>query len=105
MTVQQHKSSQFVESMLWTPESVKQIGLSLEGSSPEVILRWGFENFGPGIVIGEKLTLGNNLADVAAGIRVTLPQFIAMSQRLLRQRDPGMDAFEPDAKFLDKFIA
>ena len=51
MTVQQHKSSSLVESMLWTPESVKQIGLSLEGSSPEAVLHWGFENFGPGIVM------------------------------------------------------
>src|SRR5512134_1619470 len=35
----------------WTPESAKEIGLKLEGSSPETILRWGFENFAPSIVM------------------------------------------------------
>src|ERR671919_515800 len=41
-----------VETIEWTPDSVKQIGIDLEGSSPETILRWGFENFAPSIVMG-----------------------------------------------------
>ena len=32
-----------VETAQWSAESAKQVGLSLEGSSPETILRWGFE--------------------------------------------------------------
>ena len=40
-----------VETIEWTPESIKQIGAALEGSSPEAILRWGFENFAPSIVL------------------------------------------------------
>src|SRR5574338_1150288 len=40
-----------VETTEWTPESAKQIGLMLEGSSPEMVLRWGFENFGSTIVM------------------------------------------------------
>jgi phosphoadenosine phosphosulfate reductase len=40
-----------VETSEWTPESAKRIGLSLEGSSPETILRWGFEHFAPSIVM------------------------------------------------------
>lgn len=40
-----------VDTIQWTPESVKQVGLELEHSSPETILRWGFDNFGPGIVM------------------------------------------------------
>ncbi len=35
----------------WTPESLKQVSASLEGSSPEAILRWGFEKFAPSIVL------------------------------------------------------
>lgn len=50
-TTLRSKSFQTVESVEWTPESVKQIGRDLEGSSPEMILRWGFENFAPGIVM------------------------------------------------------
>lgn len=51
MTAQQHKPSQTVETIEWTPESVKQAGLTLEGGSPEAILRWGFENFAPSIAL------------------------------------------------------
>src|SRR5690242_7701413 len=51
MDVQQRKLTSSVETVEWTPESAKQIGLELEGSSPETVLRWGFENFGPGIVM------------------------------------------------------
>jgi phosphoadenosine phosphosulfate reductase len=40
-----------VETIEWTPDSLKQIGIKLEGSSPETVLRWGFENFAPGIVM------------------------------------------------------
>lgn len=35
----------------WTPDSVRQIAEALEGSSPETVLRWGFENFAPSIVL------------------------------------------------------
>src|SRR5687768_15870776 len=42
---------------------------------------------------------------MAAVIRVTLPQFIAVSKSLLRQRNPGMDALETNPKASDKFIA
>lgn len=34
----------------WTMKSLKQVSDELEGSCPEVILRWGFENFGPDII-------------------------------------------------------
>lgn len=34
----------------WTVGQIKQTSQELEGSSPQVILRWGFENFGPDIV-------------------------------------------------------
>jgi hypothetical protein len=40
-----------VETSAWTPEAAKEMGLRLEGSSPETILRWGFENFAPSIVM------------------------------------------------------
>src|ERR671925_297753 len=40
-----------VHAVEWTPETAKQIGLKLEGSSPETILRWSFENFAPSIVM------------------------------------------------------
>ena len=51
MSVQQSKLPLSVDTVEWTPESAKQIGLELEGSSPETVLRWGFENFGPTIVM------------------------------------------------------
>src|SRR6476659_2759572 len=51
MAVKQDQLQLSVDTVEWTPESAKQIGLSLEGSSPESVLRWGFENFGPGIVM------------------------------------------------------
>ena len=34
----------------WTPEALKQVSDSLEGHSPEDILRWGIENFTPDLV-------------------------------------------------------
>jgi phosphoadenosine phosphosulfate reductase len=34
----------------WTVGQIKQTSQELEGSSPQVVLRWGFENFGPDIV-------------------------------------------------------
>src|SRR6187431_584326 len=40
-----------VETIEWTPESFKQVSATLEGSSPESVLRWGFENFAPSIVM------------------------------------------------------
>ena len=51
MTAQQQKSPQLVETIEWTPKSLKQVSASLEGSSPETILRWGFDNFAPSIVL------------------------------------------------------
>ena len=51
MNAQQHKPSLSVETIEWTPESLKQASAKLEGSSPEAILRWGFENFAPSIVL------------------------------------------------------
>ncbi len=44
MSRQQNKLSLSVETVEWTPESAKQIGLRLEGSLPQAVLRWGFEN-------------------------------------------------------------
>src|ERR1043165_1211819 len=40
-----------VETATWTPDAARQIGLSLEGSSPEAVLHLGFENFAPSIVM------------------------------------------------------
>jgi phosphoadenosine phosphosulfate reductase len=51
MTAQQHKPPLPVETIDWTPESIKQANATLEGSSPETVLRWGFENFAPSIVL------------------------------------------------------
>jgi phosphoadenosine phosphosulfate reductase len=51
MTPYKSKSFQTVETIEWTPDSAKQAGLDLEGSSPEVVLRWGFEHFAPSIVL------------------------------------------------------
>jgi phosphoadenosine phosphosulfate reductase len=51
MTAQQYKPSLPVETIEWTPELLKQVNVTLEGSSPESILRWGFENFAPSIVL------------------------------------------------------
>lgn len=34
----------------WTVNELKQVNAKLEGSSPELVLRWGFENFAPHIV-------------------------------------------------------
>ena len=51
MTAQQHKLSLPVETIAWTPESLKQVSATLEGSSPETVLNWGFENFAPSIVM------------------------------------------------------
>jgi phosphoadenosine phosphosulfate reductase len=51
MSFQKNNLSLSVETVEWTPEAAKKIGLSLEGSSPETVLRWGFENFAPSIVM------------------------------------------------------
>ena len=51
MTSHQPKPSQLVETIDWSPDSIKQVSATLEGSSPESILRWGFENFAPSIVL------------------------------------------------------
>ena len=51
MNVQQNKLPLSVDTVEWTPETAKQIGLELEGSSPQDLLRWGFENFGPSVVM------------------------------------------------------
>jgi phosphoadenosine phosphosulfate reductase len=50
MTIQP-KPSLPVDTIAWTPESIKQVSATLEGSSPEAILRWGFDNFGPQMVL------------------------------------------------------
>lgn len=34
----------------WTVSELKHINQQLEGSSPQLVLRWGFEHFGPDIV-------------------------------------------------------
>src|SRR5512134_2515889 len=34
----------------WTINELEQASQELEGSSPETVLRWGFENFAPDIV-------------------------------------------------------
>jgi len=47
----QHKTVPAFQTVQWTPESIKEISAALEGSSPETILRWGFDTFGPGIVM------------------------------------------------------
>ena len=62
MNTQQHQSPQplpisknqmerGVETIEWTPESLKQVSATLEDSSPDAILRWGFEHFAPSIVM------------------------------------------------------
>ena len=51
MTTQQYKPSLPVETIEWTPESIKQVNATLEESSPETVLRWSFENFAPSIVL------------------------------------------------------
>ena len=51
MSIQENQYPLSVETVTWTPEAAKQIGLSLEGSSPQAVLRWGFENFAPSIVM------------------------------------------------------
>ena len=51
MFLQQTERTQTVELADWTPELVKSAGRDLEGSSPEQVLRWGFENFAPSIVL------------------------------------------------------
>lgn len=45
------QSFKTVDTAEWTPESAKQVGRDLEGSSPETILHWGFEKFAPSIVM------------------------------------------------------
>ena len=47
----QPKSPQAVDTVEWTPETVKQVSHDLDGSSPEIILHWGFDNFAPSIVM------------------------------------------------------
>jgi len=51
MSVRQHKPFLSVETIDWMPESIKQVNATLEGSSPGAVLRWGFENFAPSIVL------------------------------------------------------
>jgi phosphoadenosine phosphosulfate reductase len=51
MNIQNNKPLQTVDTVEWTPESAKQAGRDLEGSSPQAVLRWGFENFAPSIVM------------------------------------------------------
>src|SRR5687768_18027379 len=51
MAVRKSELPLSVETVEWTPEAAKQIGLSLEGRPPEAVLRWGFENFAPSIVL------------------------------------------------------
>src|SRR5512133_3781000 len=59
----------------------------------------------PGIVVGKKLSLRDHLADETTGVWVTLPQFVTMTKRLLRQRNPGVDALETNPKPTDQFVA
>lgn len=51
MTIQQNKSSLSTQAIEWGPETLKQVSAELEGGAPETILRWGFENFAPSIVM------------------------------------------------------
>jgi phosphoadenosine phosphosulfate reductase len=51
MTAVKYKPSFTLQTSEWNPETLKQISAELEGSSPETILRWGFENFAPSIVM------------------------------------------------------
>ena len=51
MGLQKNILSCSVETVQWTPELARQISSSLEGSSTETVLRWGFENFAPSIVM------------------------------------------------------
>src|SRR6266536_6511312 len=51
ITQQPNSSLPRVETFEWNPDSIKQIGIDLEGSSPETILHWGFENFASSIVM------------------------------------------------------
>ena len=50
MTTQLIPSST-IDTINWTPESLKQVSQSLEGSSPADVMRWGFDNFGDGLVM------------------------------------------------------
>jgi len=52
MTAQHKPSLSIIDTLEWNPESIKQANTMLEGSSPEAVLRWGFGNFAPSIVMG-----------------------------------------------------
>lgn len=58
----------------------------------------------PGAIVGEELPLGNHLADLAAGIGIAFPQFVAVAKCLLWQRDSRVNALESNAKSPDQFI-
>ena len=51
MNRQPIKPSLSIQTFDWTPELLKQASAELEGSSSELVLRWGFENFAPSIVL------------------------------------------------------
>lgn len=40
-----------LETADWSPKSAREVSSRLEGSSPETILHWGFEQFAPSIVM------------------------------------------------------
>jgi len=44
-------SSRSIQTIDWNPELLKQASAKLEGSSSDLVMRWGFENFAPSIVM------------------------------------------------------
>ena len=51
MNRQPQKLTRPIQTIDWSPELLKQTSAELEGSSSELVLRWGFENFAPSIVL------------------------------------------------------
>jgi phosphoadenosine phosphosulfate reductase len=51
LPISENQMERGADTIEWTPESIKQVSATLEGSSPEAILRWGFDNFGPQMVL------------------------------------------------------
>ena len=51
MNRQPQKLTRPIQTIDWSPELLKQASAELEGSSSERVLRWGFENFAPSIVL------------------------------------------------------
>jgi phosphoadenosine phosphosulfate reductase len=51
MPIPQSESSIQTTTTPWTPALLKEVSARFEGSPPEAVLQWGFENFGPQIVL------------------------------------------------------